>query len=195
MEQCLTYSKHHKCIGCLSVIFLLCVSIPFSFYYSTNVGSLLFLDIPANFLNFKFLQERNCTCFSLFQTQHICCFYCCTILGMSAHSVHVISKVVHSFSNRIRTQVVGGLENSCLVTASQPIWQLLRVSPLVTTGKSEMISFFPHVGMASESTPFLYIQAPGSPRRQPHSRTHKYLFSSCHHSHYSRSNYSKAVVF
>ena len=47
---------------------------------------------------------------------------------------------------------------------------------MATTGKSEMILFFPHVRMSCESTLFLCIQAPGSPQRYPHSKTHKYLF-------------------
>ena len=57
MEQCLSYSKHYKCIGYLSIIFLLMCFYTFS-YCSTNIRSLIFLTfMPISLI--LHLQERN----------------------------------------------------------------------------------------------------------------------------------------
>lgn len=192
MNRPVSHSKYHKCIAYLLLVFVLCVPISFHFfYYSTNIR-FFFLNMPAKLLNSELFCGRNYTYFSLILPQYICWLYNCTILEMNIHSVHVISKVVPSLPpppskvsagellKMPEVRWLGALRIPVLypVIPSQPIWWLLWVSPLRTTGKPEGFSFFPYVGMAGENTPFQYIQVPGDPQRYPHSRTCKCLFFS-----------------
>lgn len=159
---------------------VMCFCIPFHlFYYSSNVRDVdhfFFLNMCAKLPNSELFHGRNHTCFFLILPQYICWLYNRRVLEMNTHSVHIISKVFlfFFFLNKVserellkiaEVRWLGALRTLVLypVIPSQPIWWLLCVSPLRTTGKPEVISVSPCVGMAGENTPFLYIQASGDP--------------------------------